>query len=68
MPRTSTVKLDLNPIPTIPKVAKKLIPQETLKLAFQLMATAKSLTDLYEKNMRIVSKYVHAPEVMKLCK
>jgi 2-oxoisovalerate dehydrogenase E1 component len=60
MPRTSTVKLDLNPIPTIPKVAKKLIPQETLKLAFQLMATAKSLTDLYEKNMRIVSKYVHA--------
>jgi 2-oxoisovalerate dehydrogenase E1 component len=36
------------------------ISTKTLKKAFSLMATAKSMTELYEKNSKIVSKYVHA--------
>jgi 2-oxoisovalerate dehydrogenase E1 component len=35
-------------------------PQHTLLHAFELMATAKSLTELYEDNFKLVSKYVHA--------
>ena len=31
-----------------------------LKKAFELMATAKSMTELYEENFKVVSKYVHA--------
>ncbi len=37
------------------KVAKK-----TLLKAFRLMATAKSMTEVYEENFKFVSKYVHA--------
>lgn len=33
---------------------------EILKKAFSLMACAKAMTELYEQNFRIVSKYVHA--------
>lgn len=33
---------------------------EILKKAFQLMSTAKSMTELYEENFNITSKYVHA--------
>ena len=36
------------------------IDQKTLLRAFRLMATAKSLTDIYEANFKQVSKYVHA--------
>lgn len=36
------------------------INKTTLKKAFELMATAKSMTELYEENFKVVSKYVHA--------
>ena len=36
------------------------LPQETLLRAFELMATAKSLSELYEQHFKLVSKYVHA--------
>lgn len=36
------------------------INKSTLKKAFSLMATAKSMTELYEANFKVVSKYVHA--------
>jgi len=36
------------------------ISPKTLKKAFSLMATAKCMTELYEKNSKVVSKYVHA--------
>ncbi len=39
---------------------KTCVTQEILKKAFQLMHTAKSMAELYEDNMKTVSKYVHA--------
>ena len=36
------------------------LPQKTLLRAFELMATAKSLSELYEQHFKLVSKYVHA--------
>ena len=36
------------------------INKTTLEKAFSLMATAKSMTEHYEKNFKVVSKYVHA--------
>ncbi len=36
------------------------ITKATLEKAFTTMATAKAMTDLYEANFKIVSKYVHA--------
>lgn len=36
------------------------VPTQTLLEAFRLMATAKSMSDLYEENFKLVSKYVHA--------
>lgn len=36
------------------------VPREKLEKAFLLMATAKSMTELYEENFKFVSKYVHA--------
>lgn len=39
---------------------KTKIPLETLKKAYQLMCTARSLTQLYEANKEITAKYVHA--------
>ncbi len=33
---------------------------DTLKTAFRLMATAKSMTEVYEENFKFTSKYVHA--------
>lgn len=38
----------------------KKLGKATLKKAFELMATAKSMTELYEENFKVVSKYVHA--------
>ncbi len=38
----------------------KKIDLETLKKAFKLMATAKSMAELYEENAAFTSKYVHA--------
>ncbi len=40
---------------TKPKVSKKI-----LKKAFQLMSTSKAMTEHYEENFKLVSKYVHA--------
>ncbi len=39
---------------------KSLIERDTLKKAFQLMATAKTMSEVYEENFKAVSKYVHA--------
>ena len=39
---------------------KTKIPNEILKKAFELMCKAKSMTELYEANKEITSKYVHA--------
>ena len=36
------------------------IEKETLLKAFRLMCTAKTMTEVYEENMKFVSKYVHA--------
>lgn len=36
------------------------IPTTTLEKAFRLIATAKAMTELYEANFKVVSKYVHA--------
>ena len=36
------------------------INKTTLKKAFELMSTAKSMTEYYEENFKVVSKYVHA--------
>lgn len=36
------------------------IPAAILERAFRLMATAKSMTEIYEANFKFVSKYVHA--------
>ena len=36
------------------------INKTTLKKAFELFATAHSMTDIYEENFKFVSKYVHA--------
>lgn len=46
---------------TVMKKSKKTnVSVETLKEAFRLMCTAKSMTTLYEENQRVTSKYVHA--------
>ncbi|MDA9563282.1 thiamine pyrophosphate-dependent enzyme [Flavobacteriales bacterium] len=42
------------------KVKKTEINKDDLAKAFQLMCTAKSMTELYEANQKITSKYVHA--------
>lgn len=34
--------------------------RSTLKKAFRLMSTAKTMTEVYEENFKVVSKYVHA--------
>ncbi len=39
---------------------KSTIDKKILKEAFRLMATAKSMTEVYEENFKFVSKYVHA--------
>lgn len=36
------------------------IDKDILKKAFSIMATAKAMTELYEANFKLVSKYVHA--------
>ncbi len=41
-------------------IDKKAISKKALKEGFNLMATAKSLSELYEENFKLVSKYVHA--------
>jgi len=40
--------------------SKARIAKKTLLKAFRLMATAKAMTELYEENFKLVSKYVHA--------
>jgi len=36
------------------------IDKDILKKAFELMATAKTMAEVYEENFKVVSKYVHA--------
>lgn len=43
-----------------PKSVKEKISVETLKKAYTLMCTAKSMAELYEANKEITAKYVHA--------
>src|ERR1044071_2930621 len=40
---------------------KTKIPLEILKKAYELMCTAKSMTELFEANKEVTAKYVHAP-------
>ncbi len=42
------------------KKINSMIPESILLRAFELMCTAKSLTEIYEKNAQFTSKYVHA--------
>src|ERR1039458_7814718 len=45
------------------KEAKKqeiIIPEKTLLKAYQLMTTARAMSDLYEERSAITAKYVHA--------
>lgn len=37
-----------------------ILPTETLLRAWELMCTAKAMTDLYEEHFKLTSKYVHA--------
>ncbi len=39
---------------------KSLISSDVLLKAFRLMATAKTMAEVYEENFEVVSKYVHA--------
>lgn len=41
-------------------IKEKKINHDTLLKAFNLMATAKTMTEVYEDNFKLVSKYVHA--------
>ncbi|WP_108807393.1 alpha-ketoacid dehydrogenase subunit alpha/beta [Aquimarina spinulae] len=41
-------------------LAEKTIAKEVLEKAFMTLCKAKSMTELYEENFKIVSKYVHA--------
>jgi 2-oxoisovalerate dehydrogenase E1 component len=43
-----------------PTTLKTSIPVDTLKKAYALMCTAKSMAELYEANKEITAKYVHA--------
>ncbi len=42
------------------EIAEKTLNKIILEQAFSTMATAKAMTELYEDNFKIVSKYVHA--------
>ena len=44
---------------TLPNINSK-IPATTLIKAFELMCTAKAMTELYEANKEVTAKYVHA--------
>ena len=39
---------------------KNTVPTEALHIAYDLMCTAKAMTDIYEENKDVTSKYVHA--------
>lgn len=41
-------------------LAEKIIAKEVLQKAFKTLCTAKAMTELYEENFKVVSKYVHA--------
>ena len=43
-----------------PTSVKEKISIETLKKAYTLMCTAKSMAELYEANKEVTAKYVHA--------
>lgn len=43
-----------------PKQFLPTIPEKILSRAYELMCAAKAMTDIYEKNASITSKYVHA--------
>ena len=38
----------------------KKLPKEIYKKAYSLMCTARALSDIYEENKEVTSKYVHA--------
>lgn len=40
--------------------SKTTLPKQVLQTAYKLMYTAKAMTDIYERNKEITSKYVHA--------
>jgi 2-oxoisovalerate dehydrogenase E1 component len=52
----STTKVHKTPV----AATTSLVPTADLQRAFRLMATAKAMTEHYEANFKLVSKYVHA--------
>ncbi len=42
------------------KILPKNVSEQTIVRAFELMATAKAMTELFEKNKEVTAKYVHA--------
>ena len=36
------------------------LPKDILKEAYSLMCTARAMSDIYEENAAVTSKYVHA--------
>ncbi len=42
------------------KTKRSEVPKKSLKAAFSKMCQAKAMTELYEENFKLVSKYVHA--------
>ena len=47
-------------MPKTKKNSTKSIPKKVLESAYTLMSTAKTMSEMYEENFKIVSKYVHA--------
>ena len=39
---------------------KKMVTKKIFSQAFEIMCTARAMSDIYEKNKEITSKYVHA--------
>lgn len=56
MSTTTISRRKLTPVKQVSPATSKQI----LERAFQLMATAKAMTEIYEANFKFVSKYVHA--------
>ena len=47
-------------MPTAIKDTKTSVSRDVMLRAFELMCTAKALTELYEQNKEVTAKYVHA--------
>ncbi len=48
------------PVSKIVSESQKTIDKQTLLKAYELMSTARAMSDIYEENAKLTSKYVHA--------